>query len=199
MEELALPLVCHVVTLSSYIRLESWSCPGSWEQERRPGTSPEAVQLSLAGMWEFAGKLAPRIWAQENLFCLLSFVPLQMRDRCFPPSLIPYHLWQAGDLAPESWELGNWLCLSQDATFWRIDPAPWLGSRIEMALVSGVACPEGRRAGEQAGCPAQLIVRPRYRVLSWPTPTSALVNCCSAWKVSPIDSKLRDLHDTEQQ
>lgn len=53
------------------------------------------------------------------------------------PSLLPFYLWQAEELALESeWE--NWLCPSLAATLGRISPVPCLSIMVELTLVAGV-------------------------------------------------------------
>ena len=61
-------------------------------------------------------------------------------------------------------------------------------------------CPGAVSVGEFEGWSAQLPPRPRSRVLSWPTPTSApSMNCWSIKGDGPADPKLQDFHDSGQQ
>jgi hypothetical protein len=52
------------------------------------------------------------------------------------------YLWQAGDLAPRSWEQESWPCPSPTAALLRADPPSHLGSIVELCGL-GVSQPRG--------------------------------------------------------
>lgn len=112
-------------------------------------------------------------------------------------SFNPLHLWQAGDLAPWSWACDNYPYPSVAGKLKRAGHTPCLvsdcGSCQWKSLMS-------MRVGEWALRPTQITLRPRIRDLNWPTPKSTqLINFWSAWRASPSNSKLHDLHDMGQE
>lgn len=92
-----------------------------------------------------------------------------MRDKGPIPLPCP-SLWQVGELAHESLKWENWPCPSLAAILRREDPALLLGSKTELALVVGIVDKPVSRSENRDS--VQIPLRPRYKDLSGPTPTS---------------------------